>query len=240
MGGGQRPLRERIAELRVFEDGRSRRRFLLHLAVVVLILVAIAVAARQYAPLFTRPRELRLIIREFGVAGPLVLVGLQAAQVVLAPVPGQVLAVVAGYLYGAWWGTLFNMLGIAIGSTVAFSLSRRYGRPYVEGIVHEDLLARFDAVDDTHARLVLFLVFLIPGLPDDLLCFVGGLTRIPLWQLVAIAIVGRAPAFFLVNVIGESVAAGQDGLALALVAVVVGLSYLGYRYRGWLLDRLGV
>ncbi|WP_206425115.1 TVP38/TMEM64 family protein [Halosimplex salinum] len=224
-----------MSDTRVFESAESRRRFLIHAAVAVLVLALVAVLVRRYVPTLTSARELRATIHGFGALGPVVLVALQAVQVVVAPVPGQVLAVVAGYLYGAWWGTLYNMLGVTIGSTVAFWLSRRYGRPYVERVVHDDALATFDAVDDDYVRVALFVFFLLPGLPDDALCFVGGLTRLPLRQLVAIAVLGRAPVFFLVNVVGAFFEAGRVGAGVLLAALVTGVSVVAYRYRDALL-----
>ncbi len=230
-----RELRTRIdelgADIDIFESRRRRRQALIHAAVLVLALAAVTVLVSLYAPALTDAERLREVIGGLGRYGPAALVGLQALQVVLAPIPGQVLAVVAGYLYGAWWGTLYNMLGVTIGSAAAFWLSRRYGRPYVERVVDDDVIDRFDSVADTRARGGLFVVFLVPGLPDDAICFVGGLTTLPLWQLVTIAVIGRAPGFFLVNVVGESFQAGQVGLALGLGALVVALSVVGYYYR---------
>ncbi|SFS10178.1 Uncharacterized membrane protein YdjX, TVP38/TMEM64 family, SNARE-associated domain [Halomicrobium zhouii] len=224
-------VRALVGDVRLFRSSRTRRRFLIH-AAVLLVVVAVAVLfIRRYVPILTDAMALRTVIQGFGALGPLVLVLLQAIQVVVAPVPGQVLAIVAGFLYGAWWGTLYNMIGITLGSTVAFWFSRRYGRPYVERIVHPDILDRFDGVDDDRTRAALFVFFLLPGLPDDALCFVGGLTRLPLWQLVVIAAVGRAPAFFLVNVVGEYLGAGRFAAGLALAALVVAISVLAYRYH---------
>jgi len=226
-----RDLRSRAADLRVFESQRARRRFLLHATLAVAVLAGFVLFALPHLPLLTDAVRLRLFIREFGVLGPVVLIALQALQVVAAPVPGQVLAVAAGYLYGAWLGTLYNMIGITLGSALAFWLSRRYGRAYVESIVHEDALARFDAIDDDHARLALLVVFLVPGLPDDVICFFGGLTKIPLWQLVALAVVGRAPGFFLVNVVGELVGAGRFTAAVLLTLAITAVSATAFRYR---------
>ena len=226
-----RELRTRVGDIDIFESRQRRRQALIHAAVLLLALTAVTVLVSLYAPALTDAERLRGAIGGFGRYGPAALVGLQALQVVLAPIPGQVLAVVAGYLYGAWWGTLYNMLGIAVGSAAAFWLSRRYGRPYVERVVDDDVINRFDAVADTRARGGLFVVFLVPGLPDDAICFVGGLTTLPLWQLVAIAVIGRTPAFLLVNVVGESFQAGQVGLALGLGTLVVALSVVGYYYR---------
>jgi uncharacterized membrane protein YdjX (TVP38/TMEM64 family) len=143
-------VRARIENIRIFASARSRRRFVVHLLVFVLVLVVATVLVQRHFAFLSSAQALREFIGGYGILAPIVLVVLQAVQVVAAPIPGQVLAVVAGYLFGAWWGTVYNMIGITIGSTVAFWLSRRYGRAYVENIVHEGALEQFDAVSDDY------------------------------------------------------------------------------------------
>jgi uncharacterized membrane protein YdjX (TVP38/TMEM64 family) len=227
--------RTHLDQFRVFQSARSRRRFLVHLLVAAVLFVALLLVVRRYLSVLTSGAELRAFVRGFGVFAPLVLVGLQTAQVVIAPIPGQVLAVVAGYLFGPWWGTLYNMVGITLGSTIAFWLSRRYGRAYVERIVHEDALAWFDGLDDDHTRVALFLFFLVPGLPDDVLCFAGGLTKLPLWQLVVLAVVGRTPAFFLVNLVGNYLGTDRPEAAVVLGGALLAVTALAYLSRDRLL-----
>jgi len=221
----------RPSDRQIFASARARRRFLVHLLLGAVLLVGGVVLLRQQLAFLFDARAVRTFVRGFGVWAPVVLIVLQALQVVVAPVPGQVLAAVAGYLFGPWWGTLYNMLGITVGSTVAFWLSRRFGRTYVERMVDDEALETFDAFVARHGLLSLFILFLVPGLPDDALCFVGGLTPIPLRKLVLIAIVGRAPAFFLVNVFGHLVANGDVYEAMVLLALIVGLSIIGYLNR---------
>jgi len=220
-----------LQNARIFASSRSRRRFIVHLFTLVLAFVVATVLIRRHAAFLTDTQALRELIRGYGIWAPLVLILLQTVQVVAAPIPGQVLAVVAGYLFGAWWGTLYNMIGITIGSTIAFWISRRYGRAYVENIVHEEALGRFDAVSDDYGRSALFFFFLVPGLPDDVICFAGGLTDIPLWQLIVLAVVGRAPAFFLVNVVGNLLGTDNVPAAVGLAVILVVVSVLGYRNR---------
>ena len=228
----------RLAEARVFASARSRRRFAVHLLVALVALAVATVLVRRHLAFLTDAAELRAFVRGYGPWAPLVLVVLQTLQVVVAPIPGQILAVVAGYLFGPWWGTLYNMIGITLGSTIAFWLARRYGRGYVETIVHEEALATFDELSDEYARSTLFLFFLVPGLPDDVLCFAGGLTRVPIRQLVVIAIVGRTPAFFLANLVGDLLGTDRIPAAVGLAAVVLVVSVLGYLNRDRLLRRL--
>jgi len=220
-----------LQNARIFASSRSRRRFIVHLFTLVLAFVVATVLIRRHAAFLTDTQALSELIRGYGIWAPVVLILLQTVQVVAAPIPGQVLAVVAGYLFGAWWGTLYNMIGITIGSTIAFWISRRYGRAYVENIVHEEALGRFDAVSDDYGRSALFFFFLVPGLPDDVICFAGGLTDIPLWQLIVLAVVGRAPAFFLVNVVGNLLGPDNVPAAVGLAVILVVVSVLGYRNR---------
>jgi uncharacterized membrane protein YdjX (TVP38/TMEM64 family) len=201
--------------------------------------VAVILLLRSHLSFLTDAAALRTFIRSFGIWAPIALISLQALQVVAAPVPGQVLAVVAGYLFGPWWGTLYNMIGITLGSAAAFWLSRRFGRAYVEGIVHDDALSTFDSISDRYVRVTLFLFFLIPGLPDDVICFAGGLTKLPLWQLILLAVVGRAPAFFVANVIGGLLGTGQFAAAAVIAAAVLFVSALGYLNRDGILRRFG-
>lgn len=222
----------------LFRSTTARRRFLVHVATAaVVISVAVFLLRREIAFLFD-PVEARSFVADFGIFAPIVLIGLQAAQVVVAPIPGHVLAAVAGYLFGPWWGTLYNMIGIVIGSTVAFWIGRRYGRSYVERIVHPEALGRFDGIEDHRALTTLFVFFLIPGLPDDVLCFAGGLTRIPLWKLVFVAVVGRTPAFFLVNVFGGFLGSSDGRSASLVLALFLGVSAIGYLYRHRLVETL--
>lgn len=216
---------------------RQRRRFLGHLVAVAVAAAVVFFSTRRHLALLADAPALRAFVGQYGVWAPLVLVALQALQVVVAPVPGQILAVVAGYLFGVWWGTLYSMIGITIGSLAAFWLSRRFGRAYVERIVHEDALSSFDSLSDDYARVGLFVCFLVPGLPDDVVCFAGGLTRLPLWQLVALAVVGRTPGFLLANVFGDLLGTDRFGSAAAVAVAVLVASALGYLYRDRIVDR---
>jgi uncharacterized membrane protein YdjX (TVP38/TMEM64 family) len=188
---------------------------------VLLILFAAGVSLfGRYFPDFSNPDMLRRTIAGYGPAAPLVFVALQALQVIVAPVPGQILGLASGYLFGAVLGTVYSLAGAVLGSVVVFVLARRYGRSYAERVIHEDTLSAFDDLIERRGLVSLFVVFLIPGLPDDAVCLMGGLTRIPVWQLVVVSAVGRLPGFYLTNLAGAGVAEGNL-LAVTLIAVVL-------------------
>ncbi|GGL59358.1 TVP38/TMEM64 family protein [Halocalculus aciditolerans] len=225
---------------------RPRRLFRTHDTKRSALVAALALAATGLllAFLVTRvdvlatPAAVERFVRGFGVLAPLAFVLLQAVQVVAAPIPGQVLAFVAGYLFGPVWGTVYGVTGATIGSYVAFSLARRFGRPYVERVLHDDALGWLDAFSHDHGLLALFCVFLIPGLPDDVVCFVAGLTDLDVKKMTAVAALGRTPGFFAAAYAGSNAAHGRYDTALVVLAALAAVALGAWIYRERIRDAL--
>ena len=214
--------------MRIFSSRADRWRGILILLLVSVAFFGLYLATRRYASFIYNAAELRVWIAEFGIFAPLVFVFIQALQVVVAPIPGQVVALVAGYLFGPFWGTVYSLTGVLIGSTVAFSLAKRYGRSFVEDILHEDVVNRFDEFVERVGAPGLFAFIIIPGLPDDAICFLSGLTPLRLRTFIAVISVGRLPAYVITVYAGGELASGRFLEGIALVAVVIALSAIGY------------
>jgi uncharacterized membrane protein YdjX (TVP38/TMEM64 family) len=228
----------RRTTVRLFASRARGWRVLGHVLVLVGLLAVATLAVRVFAPDISNPTALRAAIIATGPLAPLAFVLLLAVQVVVAPVPGHVLGFVGGYLFGPVWGTVYSLVGVTVGSTVVFVLSRRWGRPYVERMLAPELVSQFDSFVAESGTVSLFLIFLVPGLPDDAVCFLAGLTRLPLWRLVALVAVGRAPAFALVSLAGAGVATGAYERVLLVVGVFAAVSLGGYLARDRLLAAL--
>ena len=153
-----------------------------------------------------------------GFLGPLAFIFLQVLQIVLAPIPGQIVGGVGGFLF-SWWGVLWTCIGTAIGGFIVFWLSRKFGRPLVEKIVKKDSLDKFDFIFNNNTSFILFVIFLIPGLPDDIICYLAGLTKISLKKLVALFVVGRLPAIIITNYLGFGI--GEENLTPVIVISII-------------------
>lgn len=182
-------------------------------------------------------------IRGAGAWGPLVLIGLAIGQTLVAPIPGQMINFVAGYLYGPWAGTAYSWIGLALGAGLAMLLARLAGRPLVERLVSAKSLGQMDRLAEGKGLWFFFLFFLIPGLPDDMLCFVGGLTTLPLRLLWPMAAIARVPGLVAAVWLGASadqipwpVWAGLT--VLGLVVLVIFWRY-GDAWQAALIARIG-
>ncbi|MBI4364850.1 MAG: TVP38/TMEM64 family protein, partial [Candidatus Latescibacteria bacterium] len=112
------------------------------LAIVIAALVWLGIAL---APMFSRER-VETLVRGAGEWGPLILVGLQVAQILVAPIPGVFVPILAGILYGPIVGPLLASTGTVLGSAAAYTIGWRAGRPLLERWVGRDRLERAHAL----------------------------------------------------------------------------------------------
>ncbi len=132
------------------------------------------------------------------------IIGYQIIQVVIAPIPGQAVDVANGYVFGPWIGPVLSVTGISLGSILAIWLARRFGRPLIRAWLGARSVATIDRYTGKTSLKYFFLFFLLPGLPDDLLCFALGLSEIPWRYAVPTVIVGRLPGITLAVWLGAS------------------------------------
>lgn len=201
---------------------------------LTIILVALgAVLWRWREPLrsLTDQEAVQTWVTRLGPWGPLATISLNAIQVILAPIPGQFIGVINGYLYGIALGTLYSIVGLVIGTATAMVLARRFGRPLVERLVREDQLARWDRVTSGQGPLFFFLIYLFPFLPDDVISFVVGLSPLSIARMVVLATLGRLPGVFVSSWVGAQGYALPWWMWMPLAAGASLLAWLFWRYQ---------
>jgi len=187
--------------------GRIRGRTIAVLGLLALVVAALLIWHKPFVFFFADRDKVQSFVMRCGPWAPLAAILLHVAQVLLAPIPGQVIDAVNGYLFGAAWGTFYSLVGVIIGSSLAMALARRFGRPWAERLIKKGTLERLDGYSQQRGALFFFLVFLIPFLPDDVACFLAGLTPLPLPELVVLAAIGRLPGILVANFVGANAAA---------------------------------
>lgn len=171
-------------------------------------------------------------LASFGPYSSAVFVLLQALQVVISPIPGEVTGVVGGFVYGETYGFILSTIGLTLGSWVAFELSNVLGRPFVERLFKKDILQRFDFLTATNAGVTIsFLLFLIPGFPKDVLCYILGLSRMRLSTFLIVSIIGRLPGTYLLTIQGASVRKQDYSTTVIFAVISATLLFATYLYR---------
>ena len=83
-------------------------------------------------------------IREAGAVGFLLVLAIQFLQIVVAFIPGEVVQVAAGMIYGPWVGALIIWLGCVVSSAFIFLLVNKLGAPFVRAMVPEKYMGKFE------------------------------------------------------------------------------------------------
>ncbi|HWC26626.1 MAG TPA: TVP38/TMEM64 family protein, partial [Solirubrobacteraceae bacterium] len=141
-------------------------------------------------------------VRSTGVAGPLVFVGLYVALTVVL-VPGTLLTVAGGVLFGVALGTALSVVSATLAATACFSIGRRLGRAQVEQIAGR----RVGRLDEWIARngfAAVLYVRLIPLVPFNVLNYVAGVSAVDLRSYVAATALGIIPGTFAYTALGGS------------------------------------
>ena len=152
--------------------------------------------------IFVSAESLEAFLGKFGLWAPVCFVLIQCIQVVIPILPGAIGCLGGVLIFGPVWGFVYNYVGISMGSILAFVLSKRYGKSFVQHMIGEKNYKKYigwldkgTAFDKAFAAAIFF-----PVAPDDLLCYIAGLTKMTLRKFTLIIILGKPGSIFLYSV----------------------------------------
>ncbi len=212
------------------------------LAFVVLMAVIVVVAWPYITDIFTEGGVDRLVerVRNAGPFGVLILLGMQFLQVVVAFIPGEVVQLAAGLMYGPLWGAVIVLVGCVISSSVIYQLVHRLGAPFVQGMVSTEHLDKFRSFEASgKLDIVVFILFLIPGLPKDVFTYVVPLTDMPFKRFIGLTTVGRIPGVVASTYVAAGVSEGQIVGPIIVAAVVAIIAVIAIVFRDKIMDAFG-
>jgi len=218
---------------------RFKNNLIVRIAALLLLVGFIAFCSWRLMPqvthLFKNPEQFRTLLLGFGDWSRAVFIGLQILQVMAAPLPGELIQIAGGYVFGVLTGTLLSLVGILLGSLMAFYLARWLGYPLLQALISQEKLEHFhDLLNTNRAEVIVFVLFLVPGAPKDILTFIAGATPIPSGHFFLAAMLGRFPGILVSAFIGAQLEKHQYFLAGVLGLAAATIFLLGIIYH----DRL--
>ncbi len=178
--------------------------------------------------------KLQAFVGEHWLAGTLIFIGVCIIQVVFALIPGEAVEIAAGVIFGPWWGTVICLVGITLGSCLVILLVRRFGRGFVESLYPREKIDSLPILNDPKKRnVIIFLLFLIPGTPKDLITYIIGLTEVSIPMYIMLTTLARIPSIITSTFGGAAVGDGKILKAViifSITAVISGVGYLIYLF----------
>ena len=160
----------------------SDKKFVYRLTFLTLILMTAALAVLYIIKItglwdkIDSVEDLRNYVSGFGGYAVFIFIAIQFLQVVVLPIPGFITVSVGVLLFGAFKGSLYSVIGIVSASIVAFFIGRVFGYKVAGWLVGKENLDKGLELVKGKDKVILTFMFLFPFFPDDVLCFVAGLS----------------------------------------------------------------
>lgn len=222
----------------------ARSRWCLGLGGVVLpvglglwLILTDAPVYRFLVRLYADPELMRVHLHAWGGLAPLVFIAIQALQVIIAPIPGDVTGFLGGYVFGERLGVIYSTLGLTAGSLLAFGMGRWLGAAVVQRLVRRAVWNRLGFIVEAEGAILCFVIYLIPGLPKDFGCYLFGLSPMPFWVFALTSTVGRLPGTWILSAQGAKAATGHYLELALLTALLATIAVPLYYYRHQIVSR---
>ncbi len=208
------------------------------LIIVVWLVVSDAPVVRFLVRLYRDKYFMRDSVAAWGWLAPLVFIGIQALQVIISPIPGEITGPVGGALFGTTWGLIYSTIGLTIGTLTCFGLGRLWGEPLIRPWLSEHNWSRMNFIIEAEGAILCFILYLIPGFPKDIISYLFGISPMPFWLFAFVSTIGRIPGTWISSYFGAHVGDHQYVKAAIFIALVTAACLPLYYYRHQIVRRL--
>lgn len=211
--------------------------FILFVAGVTYITVKYA---SQITKLISSPEDIPKfaeLIKSYGSTSALVYIFFQMLQIVIAIIPGEPIQMAGGYIFGTLLGTLYQVIGMLIGTVFVFYISRLLGYELINSLVPQDKIKKFTSlINNPKSDVTVFILFLIPGLPKDTLVYAAGFTPIKPLRFFIISSIGRLPGLIGSAYLGSQLKNENYSTVIVLSVIILIIFILGIVFRERIID----
>ena len=215
-----------------------RRRKIVSIVSIILILIVFGLISYFVGVPLVRqfresPETFRAYVASHGMLGKLLMIGVVMLQVVVALIPGEPFELGAGFVFGWLEGSVLCVIGMALASCLVYLSVRKWGVQVAELFFPMEKIRQYSFLkNEKKLDLLVFVLFLIPGTPKDLLTYIIGLTPMKLGTFLGLTTLARLPSIISSTVTGSLTQKGNLTAALityGITAIVSAVCVLGYR-----------
>lgn len=218
--------------MRLFKTLKKYKTYIIIAIIGVFLSIIAYEYYHKYMYVLRNPKQLKDLIMSYGKYGVFIFLILQVLQVVAFFIPGEFVQVAAGYIYGSFLGSILSILGITVGSIIAYMISMVCGKPLVDKIASKKELKFFRRILNLgNINSVVFLVYLIPGIPKDILSYICGISSISLKKFIIYSTLGRLPGIIISSYFGAKIYS-ENKIILIIIAISMGLLFFIGIFRG--------
>jgi uncharacterized membrane protein YdjX (TVP38/TMEM64 family) len=220
-------------------------KLVIKLVFLTLIFTIIAIVGIKTVPWLIEhgrsPEYIREYLSSFGNAGFLIYVLIQAIQVIIVVIPGDLFSICGGFVYGIPLGFALSFLGLMSGSVIAFYISRLLGHDFVSSFIAKEKIEKISEVlNSTKGAIGMFVICTIPFIPKDVMIYIAGLTPVKASRLFLIYGLSRVPSILIwVSIGSDTYEKDYWGVAIIISILLVLLAAVFFTVR-YIIKKKGV
>ena len=130
-------------------------------------------------------------INNYGILGPLIFIIFQILQVIVPIIPGGISNLAGVLAFGPIQGFLYNYIGLVIGSCLAYYISKKYGITIIQKIFKRSTINKYLKYINHSFKTIFLICIILPGFPDDLLCYIAGISSLKFKSFLFIILIGK-------------------------------------------------
>ena len=188
--------------------------------IVATVILAIVFVIRKFSgnlEVFKNPDQMRELILSYGSYSVLAFIVFQMIQVIIFFIPGEVMQIAGGYIFGPVIGSIVSVIGILLGSMVGYYAAKIIGRNRINNLIEKKKLTKIKKILDAGSNnMVIFIIYFIPGVPKDLMVYVSGISNVKIEDFILYSTLGRAPWIVASAIFGNGI---NDGNYLSMIII---------------------
>ena len=181
-------------------------------------------------------KNLQEAILSYGNAGLLVIVLLHSLHVVISVIPAALIQFAGGLIYGIPIGMAVGIIGVAVGTAIAFCLSRFLGRRILTLFISSKTIDKMDKLISNDMSVIALLVLFIIPFPKDFIAYFIGLTNMGAFRFFMISAIGRLPGMFIATYLGANVIDNSLTLTIMVGSITLAALLFFYFFKDRVLD----
>lgn len=214
----------------------KKHRLIIYIVSILIFLSLLIVVLLNVVPnlksFIDDPILFREYIKENGVIGVIIFLVVQILQVIISIIPGEMVEIAAGISFGWFLGLILCLLGVAIATFLIFFACKKLGKPYIDKLVGKGKLKMFDKLNHSEKRdQIIFLIYLLPGIPKDILTYAAGFFDIKLSKFLILTLIARIPSVITSTLAGHYILEGNYKPVIfifGIMIIITAISYLSY------------
>lgn len=197
-------------------------KFLILIAFLITMITCSIVFANKLK-IFSNFSLIRDYIKKYKNLSFLIFILLQIIQVVIFVLPGDAMNMIGGFIFGIYVGAGLSIIGVFIGTIIAFFISRWLGYGFVSKFIKPQKLEKFNHLLNSNAgALSLFVICNLPFVPKDILMYCAGLTPVKPSRILTIYCLSRIPGIIIWTSVGAQVY-NQSILGLVVTFLILAI-----------------